>query len=410
MREDDTATHVEPVPTASALDMVIELRPRAGDVDPVFFGRVFDADGSPVQGATVRLGQENVVTDANGEYRLVLSYWDTSAPLLADTRDGRFAAQVAPTRPQRVNGSANSAGQEPLEWGPLDFHLPASMASLTGQVVDSSGRPVAGLEVRLLESTRRGSAIASLERPAGSTGKLGQAITDSRGVFRFRSMLDRPYHVRLIEPDSLYVHDETEVMPGSGIRRIVLPDDRYLDRLEGVVVDAFGAPVSGATVGLEAVTQRWSGTRSWASGRETTTDESGRFQIDRAPWRGLELGVSLPRGKIAGDTSFKLEDLDLGAPLRVEIDLACELVLRLDGESEVTAVEFQDGDGVRLEVVEIRSDLRNYGRRTRRRDDGTFPLTRVSQRATAAVLLAKDSEVRRVLVRPNPSERTVVDL
>ncbi|MEM1453210.1 MAG: sigma factor-like helix-turn-helix DNA-binding protein, partial [Planctomycetota bacterium] len=396
-----TALNGYDVPTHDDLGLQLVLREEARVEYPVVSGVVYEASGALAPGVTVRFASDSAVTDESGRFRIVVKSWPTDEIVTARARDGRFVTAAPPTRDEAMDKSASM---------PLVLRLPSSMGLLLGQVVDESGAPVEGVEVHLVDGTQVGWESRVMESMAQKNKKNGNVATDERGVFTFRSVADRSYWIRILDPSTMLVHDVKGARPSSELLRIVLPADRLVDRIEGTVVDVHGAPVQGAEVRLRATLLQFSSGASSRGGDPVVTDERGRFALENAPWRGLEISVDARPNDYRGGTDFPLGDAPPTSPLRLEIERDCDVVLRLVGEPEVDEVEVQHEAGGQLTIVEIRSTALSYRRRVPRTADGQFALFEVSQRAASLVLMGDGVEIRRVPIRLDPTERNVIDL
>ncbi|MEM9379494.1 MAG: sigma-70 family RNA polymerase sigma factor [Planctomycetota bacterium] len=389
------------MPTHDAVPMELVLPERPGRDHPIVTGVVYESSGAVAPRVEVRFGQEEATTDEVGRFRLAVPHWPDGDLVTALAHDGRFATATPPDREAAMDANASV---------PLVLRLPDSMELLVGQVVDEDGTPVPGLEVHLVDGTRVGTMTKAFEtwysrRPFHETVE-----TDGRGVFSLDVLADRPYWLRLLDRSTMLVHDVRGIRPGSELQRIVLPADRFVDRIEGTVVDVHGAPVEGAAVSLVAVVLQFSNGHRSEGGASVRTDDNGRFVLERAPWRGLQISVDArPNGR-GGTERFPLGELAPTYPLRLRIERSVEVALQLAGEPAVDEIEVRDDGNEPLAIVEIRSGGTYHSDRLQRAQDGRFALFEVSQRAASLVLMTDGTEVRRVPVRLDPTERNVIDL
>ncbi|MBI4614004.1 MAG: carboxypeptidase regulatory-like domain-containing protein [Planctomycetes bacterium] len=227
-------------------------------------GVVWTKDGAPAAGAIVTL-------DPPGE--------EEGKPLSVSTdRDGRFSLPISRGgKGTLVNAtSADLDERATVELPPLDLarlpeieiHLETS-ASLRGRVVDSSGSPVAGALVRLVDLPG-----LSLERHERER-EAGVVATDSEGRYRLGGVL--PGAKRLIV--------EAAGHPQRWIDLAIegLDEDRELDvelspsaKLAGLVLDDAGRPLAGAILHFLRVE-----TEAGDPGetRFARADGEGRFEV-----------------------------------------------------------------------------------------------------------------------------------
>ncbi len=145
--------HVE-FPAGGSPNIEVVLQ-RAEPSATTLTGRVSFADGTPAPGAWVSAGSSTVRTDSEGLFALDValhSPWHESGP------DAEFV--VFAVMEGYLPGSATSPSiaevEESGERLPLVLELGGSPLSLAGRVVDAEGKPLGGLEVRLVDSTRFG--------------------------------------------------------------------------------------------------------------------------------------------------------------------------------------------------------------------------------------------------------------
>lgn len=216
---------------------------------------------------------------------------------------------------------------------PITLRMPERKLALVGQVIDASGAPLKGMEVYVVNGTQLGpNSFAWFEHWRVGADWLDPFKTDSRGVFRVPHVLDRPYRLRVIDPDTLFVHDVKVVRVHEGLVRIQLPANRMLPEVRGVVLDHFGQPVPGARVSLSAETSVTTDQRRVAVTTDPVlTDPSGQFRLTDVPWRGIELRALHPEGIGASAATTPLHRGSASGRIQLQLDLECRLRLTLPG-------------------------------------------------------------------------------
>ena len=304
------------VPAAERLHLEIRLR-RWGEKDPIVItGLVLDGEGAPVDRALVRCGQDRTRTGSDGHFRLKLSWHHTDAPLLA-RQDGLGAAVLElPTEGLR---------ERPEQVQDLVLRLGRPGRSLSGVVVDEAGQPIPEAEVWYsggLETTGMyGEFLEDFQ-----AGRFDPSVeTDELGRFVIDGLLDGPYDLRALDPETFVVSELAGLEPGRDDLRLVLDRTRVLERITGRVVDRRGAPVSGAELSVQF--RWWEGDGDdfdYNDHELAFSDADGRFELERVPTEGVELFVSsheVPR------TVVPLEPPPVG---ELEVVVPCRMRFRLD--------------------------------------------------------------------------------
>ena len=253
-------------------------------------GRVLDAGGQPVDGATVGL---ELHPDSR---RVELVEGDPRSPSTSvrTAADGRFAFQGdAPNRADVwITLLAQAAGQAPhlvqhafeSEWSRIDVgDLPLlSGGGLSGRVTDASGSPLPRAAVLLQPAFGH-----PLERWNDRSELLRPASTDVAGFYEFSNLMPGAYRVTANAPgmqdgtlrEAALVEDGRDVevgpirlAPGLELTgRVVAPDD---------------APVPAARVRVRGSS---SGT---PLDRRIAADANGRFRLEHLPPGALTLEAS----------------------------------------------------------------------------------------------------------------------
>ncbi|WP_226005885.1 carboxypeptidase regulatory-like domain-containing protein [Natrinema salinisoli] len=213
---------------ADKLDALEGEEPTTGTVE----GTVTDADGDPIAGATVTVGNETVTTAADGSYAVDLETGDYTLTVSAD-------AYEETSEDVTVEADTTTTVDVTLELTPTD-------GTLEGTVTDADGEPIAGATVAVddQQTTTDENGSYSLELEAG----------DYTLAVSAEGYEDASQNVT-IEVETTTTADVTlEERPGS---------------VEGTVTDADGEPVAGATVTV--------------GDQQTTTGENGSYAVDIEP-------------------------------------------------------------------------------------------------------------------------------
>jgi len=270
-------------------------------------GRVVDAVGSPIAGATVvgvceggtcrPFGGTEAVTDGRGEFRL--------PPTLNDIVAVGKAARL---RVRLRGGAEHEAAVVPAADGAVTVKLPAvadgfkgvegprevAPDELAGVVVDVEGKPIAGAEV-----------------DARTWYPGHEAKTDAKGAFRIGN-LDKSRKVEVVIRKPGYTPQIFLTQPpGTPGWVIVLGDRTYF---EGLVTGPDGKPVPGALIRANSGPKQADGVRITAIWTEAPTGTDGRYRMDaqadvydiqvRAPGVGV---ARLPATPLGPDEAKRLD-------------------------------------------------------------------------------------------------------
>ncbi|MCL5282779.1 MAG: carboxypeptidase-like regulatory domain-containing protein [Planctomycetes bacterium] len=324
-------------------------------------GRVVDNKALPVQGAEVVVCEQYRIHGFEQGTKMV-------SPVVRTDAQGRFALEADVTtqrdacviarKPglaygwQRVNSSLRTLSGKHI----LLVLEPA--CTMTGQVVDLEGRPVAGAEVQAMPTNTWGFGWGTRPSIDGPTQWL-TVTTDAQGTFRFEQLsadASAGLWVRAPGGGSRYAFPSPEWK--SYKYEVWHPDIRLVLPWEGTVrgrvVDAQGRPVGGVDLMVrsaqgEEITSRnpvlspslraasapgdkGAGGTSQYVVRRTTSDRTGAFafaglpegphRIDVLPpeqgpalWTALESRVSVKAGQVA-ETTIRV---DKGGVLEVTV-------------------------------------------------------------------------------------------
>lgn len=233
-------------------------------------GRVTDESGVPVPGARVHLhavSDTRAVTTKDGRFRL---------RRLEPARNAELEAEKVGFARARRPGLQLKAGASTLV---PDLILRHGLR-VVGTVVDPSGSPVAGVEVRAASEAEK----AKLDSRFGEPPPLPDASSDARGRFELAGLDPGEYRVVLWRDGFA-----DRSVAGLGVKRdgpnqwapIVLTPGAAID---GLVTTGDGKPIEGAHVTAFLEPGR---------PRSANSDNQGRFHLeDLAPQHPAELWVS----------------------------------------------------------------------------------------------------------------------
>ncbi|MEW6745128.1 MAG: carboxypeptidase-like regulatory domain-containing protein [Planctomycetota bacterium] len=246
-------------------------RPHDPAKDGLVKGLVLQADGQPVEGATIELfeGSNTLIPIAAARKRLGI-----------DGRSDGKGNFVIPGLPPAANYVvvASHADYTSAEVGPITvkaggatfvgrLYLRQGLA-VFGRVTDKSGRPVKGAEVAL--SDQYASAfLSTAERKAWKA-----VLTNDNGEYRFERLNFSSFQLTVSAAGF-----GTQVRTNASFMRRAEDCELNFEldsaqRITGSVTDARGAPLAGVEVSATLINSRYS-SRGFAS-----TDPSGKFVID----------------------------------------------------------------------------------------------------------------------------------
>ncbi|MHC4079035.1 MAG: carboxypeptidase regulatory-like domain-containing protein, partial [Planctomycetota bacterium] len=274
-------------------------------------GRLVHSDGTPGAGLGLRyLGfSGSGLVGGLGGLRLP----DPAAPLIKTDDDGRF----------HVSARANSSGYLSLAGGEAVFQskdlgdvLILTAARVSGQVVDPTGSPVAGVSVT---SRRDTSAIAL----ALGDGKK----TDKDGRFELAGLQPGEHNLVTRSAEHLPAQQKVQVTEGQHLEDVLIRVQPG-GFIVGTVVDDLGQAVAGADVVASRTQQLDPQLKitSFSPGESTRTDASGRFRLanldtEKATLRVTKTGLATEqRDIVVGTTDVTIELQRLGAIEGVLVD------------------------------------------------------------------------------------------
>jgi hypothetical protein len=313
-------------------------------------GLVLRPEGTPAEGAQVRLWNLSASTDGRGAFRLDRPDGLPDEAALVASLEG-FQSSVR----SGFGEFAKTASDHELR--SLVVFLGPEALSLEGSVVDGKSRePLSGWTVSVVDGTeiaRERTPPLFAENLAAGPHPTG---TDPSGRFRVRGLYPRDYTLRAYDPKSL-----RSVRAGpfeAGRRDVVLsvgPDDVH-PRVAGRVVSRTGRPVVAARVSLGLVTWRASGGRKlWIPGASATTDDEGRFVLENVPRTDVQLDVT---GDEVMPASFDLDQAGDPEILSLSVALRCHFRVVADGPVPPASwIEVFDATGGALEIYAFEASV-----------------------------------------------------
>lgn len=385
----------------AGLHVVLErARPEATKI----VGHVVLPDGSPATEAWVSNGRATAPTDADGRFVLDLQPLLEWKHVAADEAIELMAVQRGYSATHMTCDSieaAEAAGGRPS----LVLNLTGEPLGLRGRVVDSEGRPVPGVAVRLFDGVPFG-----LVPKPGTTwfqNKTLEAMnggeptrTNMAGEFELRGLAEREYQIEVMQRPSLLSTTSEPVMAGRDDVEIVL-ELGATRNIAGRVVDRHGRPVPGVRV---SVSRKWPGSLEIGAG--DTSDEDGAIHIEGATASPAFLRIN---GPVVTPDLFReipeganLDDLELVVSLRClfQVDWST-------WEGRGDKLFLLDENGEELEIVRVEGG--SIGPRPALwRSQGLSSVHAISDAAVEAVLRQGDEEIHRVSIRPTPDEVLVL--
>jgi hypothetical protein len=365
-------------------------------------GVVYGPEGRPLAGVHLAFGPHTERTTSSGEFFFEYDSDEPPADLLAVARG---------LLPERLDRESMVASSWPET---VEIHLTEEPLSLSGLVLDRSGKPLSDVEVWLQESTVLSGPgddfwVAELVISGDSSLQISTQ-TDERGRFQLVDLCDREYELRAMDPRLAW-----QIVAGNfraGDQNVVIQFSEGLHaQLEGQVVDRNGDPVPGVKV--RVITQMLAGKvpdgrlyYNTRSGAASESDEAGFFELSEVPSQEscLEFsGAGIMNGQTLEIPATLTDDL-----LEMQVAFLCQLrVDQPSGGGEADSFVLLNQRGESLEMCR-----REVGRTTLLRQaplrEGKSELLAVPDTAETLVLKRGDQEVRRLPVALQAGEINVV--
>ncbi len=280
---------------------------RAQPADPIIVVAAQDLDDQrwPLVAAGTIKGHVNTLGGTSVEGAFVSARTSSLGPYGDDTTgpDGSFEISGLPTATYKLAVRADHAGEatstvELADGATVDQDLIVDDgATIRGIVVDTTGRPVDGVEIRA-------------EGKGGATATSGH---DGGFSFEVRPGPHRVVAVREEVKDLAPGQEVTAIAGATVATRLVIPPQT--GTIRGVVVDPKGAPVQDAYVTALAAAGMFDGGFRWTwSEHPVLTGLDGAFVIDR-----LGPGTYTVEATRRGGGAVTQKDVAVGSTVRLQI-------------------------------------------------------------------------------------------
>jgi len=225
---------------------VLPRRPTAPGAWPRWLieGLVLDSDGRPVAGAAVAYSGLTASSRADGTFTIDTQVGNLLADALVAEHAELGVAAVADVKTRWQH----ETGMNPHE----TLRLVRATSTLRGRVLDARGEPVAGRSVRVVDPwvSAHDGRLRIHEENAFRVG----AVSDANGAFELKDLLPRAHRLTALDPVTM---EAATFGPFPDAADVVLRVDAQPSlqpEWRGLVIDAAGRPIPGATVRV----MRWS--------------------------------------------------------------------------------------------------------------------------------------------------------
>jgi hypothetical protein len=246
---------------------------------PAVSGVVYDDAGVPLEGVTLQIipgDHEETSSDVQGRFKAI---WDPRKWPPADYLVARHAA--------RNLAAAEPAGREETS-SRMDVRLRPGVA-LAGQVTDLHGKALAGADIQVVLYSDSWSQIVMASRgvKTDAQGRYEVETLPAKQRYRIKASADNYGQVGT-------VIDATETAGNRvQVSTLALPVANL--SVSGVVVDAAGQPVSGASI--YSYPDEWIGQPS----RHTRSDAAGKFVLEHLCAGEIYVSVHTQPRPLAGE-------------------------------------------------------------------------------------------------------------
>lgn len=227
---------------------------------------------------------------------------------------------------------------------------------ITGKVMDSAGKPVAGARIW--------STFASEPFPTVDP-RIDAVVSDARGNWRMPGLVAGTYYFTATHADHALTSSPPTYVSGTAGQTVEL---RMKDGgLVSGVVTGNGGPVAGAEVRVVA-----KGALAWRHRSHTVTDADGKFRLGGLPLRAVEVVALHASG------SSDIAELDLAATPR-----ATDVKLALAHSSGISGIVVDSsGDPVAEALVAVRPEFSGALGERRAWQVRGAPVTRTDRKGT----------------------------
>ena len=396
-----------PVPAGGSTTIEIAFEPssfaRMGSAGVQYIqqiGEVRHADGSPAPWTLV--AADGLITRSNeqGLFEITVPSSSSTGTELVAVARGEQAARFTP--PREAGGVQHWPNFATLVLGP-----PAR--AIAGTVYGTDGEPLEAAQVWIEDLSYVGvkehSSFVTLEQQmvgAADGWRMTQSGHDGR--FELHGLLDREYRLAAMDLPTLQSVRVGPIAAGTDDVQIAFSADGLWARVRGRVVDRHG-PRAGIAVARTALSCRlqspegstW-GIQEWLP--EVTTDELGRFELERVPREGVILSLrEFPNVQRALDPAEDPLEIVIEVPslAHLQIELGPDApangsIAILDAEGTALTYYVLEGGSVSMRYqIELGNEKEFSGGRT--------AALNVPDTATAVVLRDEHgNEVRRASV------------
>ena len=307
-------------------------------------------DGTALSGARVTANEQRQDDNNNnrrgGPRRMNATAWSSS--------DGSYRLELPqPGLRWQVKASfpllleSEEVVVQPIDGHAAEVHLMLRWGAEVGGIVIGDGSPVEGATVTLSRGGNRNSRWQN----GGWNRNSRSARTDENGNFLIRGLEAATYNLRASATGFGDARIRELALGADEQRRLEVVLQREA-RLEGVVIDQFGAPIAAAQVSASDSSGAW---------RRSSSGPDGFFAIDR-----LAAGTVDVRADATGFMRYRLDDVNpsLG-PIEIVMDQSFEF--------RGFVVDAETGDPIsRARVRVARSNSRSRGDSDRTGDEGFF--------------------------------------
>lgn len=376
--------------------LVISMKREGASSGGALKGIVLDEFGSPVEGATVGLGEAKTMSDETGSFRLGLGSFDDDTDLCAGKAGSLpvvlvdFGARIA------------EQGGQPK---PIELILGSAPKSIRGRVLDESGAACQGWIVSIVDET----VVSQYRIPVDSAealarGNTKKVMTDAEGRFELSGLYPRDYTIQAYEQRTLF---RAEQRFTAGDEQVELRVSRAVcERLTGVLLSSDGKPLSDVRVNLALkFFQNEMGSQS-LPGPAMVTGEDGVFEFESVPVSYVYLNY---RGEHILPGSFEFPEGRIDEHHEIRALRRLHFRIELASPDDVRHAYVLDAQGERLQVNRFEANGMSAFPFVQF-EDGKSEVLSVSELATQVVLMAGDEELSRHEIRLGSEGVTVLDL